>query len=152
MADAAKSLATLMTLLAASRKKRRETIPADTPGLAGPDIQRTRATKCLSDKSGSQKLIVLLFLRIRRDVNATLLPFYGMSIDSLKCETVTAQRIGVVPLVSTVFARATLRSGESPFRPALSTRDSSVWRPARIFEMSPRQRQECRPPSLDRSL
>jgi hypothetical protein len=86
------------------------------------------------------------------DVNTTLLPFYGMSIDSIKGETVTAQRIGVVPLLLIVFARAALRSGEYLFQPALLTRDSSVWRPAHIFETSCCQFPECRPRSPARWL
>jgi hypothetical protein len=51
-----------------------------------------------------------------------------------------------------LFARAVLRSGESPFRPVPSTRDNFVWRPLHTVEKSHRQCPECQPRSPARSL
>jgi hypothetical protein len=75
-------------------KEKKGDYDANTLGLARSDVEKARQSVG-QNKAIHKKLTVLLLCR---DVNTTVLPFYGMPIDSLSGETATAQRIGVVPL------------------------------------------------------
>jgi hypothetical protein len=66
-------------VIGSKQKKKQGDHYADTPGLTGSDVKKARQSVC--QRNVIHKSTVLLFYR---NVNTTLLPFYGMPIDSLQ--------------------------------------------------------------------